>query len=618
VGAGEVGAVFCAEASRLARNGREWHQLLHLCASADTLIVDGDGVYSPRTMDGKLILGIKGAMSELELGLIRRRAQAAIDARVERGEFLLNLPPGYAKLDGRCAKHPDGRVREAVALVFRKFEEFESVRQTVVWLRQEGVEIPVKRHGPAGWETTWRPASYDNLRRMLIHPFYAGAYAFGVNARVPGARGEGNRPLVRRSARPEDWKRLILDQHEAYIGWERYRRNVELIEANGRIRGGGRVAVGKCLLSTLMRCGRCGRTVRTQSGESRRASYPRYYCVGSHDASGGRRCMGFSGKRVEEEVVAALRGPLSQGLREAARRLPLEMEARLDELRRSSAIALAEARRHELRCARRRESVDAGNPHLVRELDARWDAAIRSRLQCEQRMAALDGRLKALDAASRRRIEKAAGDFRALWEDPGIDQELRRRAMRAILDAIVVEWEDGAPTYTIRLHWKGGRRSAIVLRKYRALERRRSSRETADLIADLSRTCPPWEVAKALSLDGRRTANGKTWTQGRVMDVLRRHRYPTFFSRENAALRAGTTTLGRAADEMGVSFSAALRLARAGILPASQPMPGAPWRVRRAELDSPAVRREIARIKRGGRGFGRGAVKEGQLEFGGI
>jgi len=613
---GEAGALFCLEASRLARNNREWHHLLHHCERNDTLIVDGDGVYSPRTIDGKLVLGLKGAISELELGLIRRRSQGAIDARVRRGEFILTLPPGYVKLDGRCVKHPDERVRGAISLAFRKFEEFGSVRQTALWLRHEGIELPVKKCGAGGWTTAWRTPSYDGLRRMLTHPVYAGAYAFGINVKVAGSWAGGARPLVRRSQRPEDWKRLILGRHEGYIGWDRYRKNVELIEANGKLRGGGRMTAGKCLLSTMLRCGRCGRTLRAQTDSRRRPPYQRYYCVGKHDESGGARCMGFSGPRIEEAVVSALAEALAEGLREAALRAPVEAELRLDERRRLALLALEGARRDESRCASRREAAEPQTPGVVQELDRLWEAAIRSKRDRERRIEELDEEARALDRGYRSRLEAAAADFRAVWEDPRIDHALRREAIRAILEDIVVDWEDGSPTLTVLLHWRGGLKSALVLRKYhRGAKRGELAGELADLVAELSQTCPPSRVAGLLNQGGRRTAGGLPWTQARVTEILRRYGRPAHGSEENVAHRRGTMTLEKSASHLGVSFMAAHRLARNGLLPASQAVPGAPWLVRTAELDSAVVRREVARIKGRRRGFGGGA-SEGQLDLG--
>jgi len=532
VGAGRAGAVFCIEASRLARNNREWHRLLHLCASPS-----------------------------------------------------------------------------------RSSRSFESVRQTLVWFRQEGIELPVKKHASAGWTTAWRPASYDLMRRMLTHPAYAGAYAFGINVRMPGTWRGSDRPRIRRSSRPEDWKRLILGRHEAYISWERYRKNVALITANARLRGGERIAVGKCLLSTLMHCGRCGRTIRTQFDGGRRRGYHRCYCLGTRDISGGQRCMDFSGPKVESSIMAALSGALSEGLREAASREPVKAEILLAERRTAAELALKDARRRETRCAALREAADPGNTYVMKEAETRWESAIRARLECERRMAKIEEEAKSLDSGYRRRLRDAARDFRFVWDDPRIGQEARRAAIRAVLDDIVIEWENGAPTYKIRLCWRGGGKTEITLRKYRRGVRHGLAGEISSLVANLSRNCPPSRVAAVLNRAGRLTASGKPWTQGRVSEVLRRNCLPDYFSKENVEFRKGSITLQAAADQLGVSFMAAHRLARSGHLPATQAVSGATWRVMKSDLGSETVRREVARIKGRRKGFGGGVRMTRKFKF---
>ncbi|MFC1679394.1 recombinase family protein, partial [Elusimicrobiota bacterium] len=599
VGLGEAGAVFCFEASRLARNGREWHHLLHLCGLMDTLIIDEDGVYSPQSADGKLILGIKGAMGELELGLMRKRSRSAIEARIDRGEYLVNLAPGYVKTDGRCVKHPNERVRDAVALVFSKFEELGSVRQTALWFREEKIELPLKKLEAGRWTTGWEPAAYGRIYRMLTHPIYAGTYAIGALVREMKVIDGRRRVVSRRANRPEDWKRLIHGAHEGFISWDRFLENRRLIKGNTLQRG---ASPGTALLIGLMRCGRCGGRLSVSYRGRRRRGYPSYFCRGGRSVPGGRDCMTFAGRRVEEGVEDAILGLLRSAALEAALRAPIEAERRLIELREAARLAHLEAKRGEEHAAERCRTADPLNAFVSRELNSRRERAIRRREEAQRRLKEIERRRDATGDAYRQRLREAARDLPRLWRLSETDVGLKRRIVRALLDEIVVDWEDGAPTRKIRLSWKGGKETMFEVRKLKTGRHEYDlDRDVASLLGELCRTAPEAEVAGILNRMGHRTAKSLPWTQGRV-NAMRTHRgFACYSSPENVAYRRGTIILEEAAKRLGVSFMSAHRMARRGLLPASQAVPGAPWRVREAELNSDIVRREILRIKRRGK-----------------
>ena len=193
--AGTAGAVLAIEASRLARNGRDWHTLLEFCAFVNTLIIDEDGVSDPRVMNDRLLLDLKGAFSELELAMFRQRSREALRLKAARGELHTTAAIGYRRgADGRLEQDPDRRIHETLSMVFRKFGEIGSVRQLALWLRQEGIELPVTIYGPQGRAVQWRAPEYHAVHRLLTNPVYAGAYVFGrTGSRV---RFEGGRKVV--------------------------------------------------------------------------------------------------------------------------------------------------------------------------------------------------------------------------------------------------------------------------------------------------------------------------------------------------------------------------------------------------------------------------------------
>ena len=262
VGLGRVGIVLGIEVSRLARNNADWYQLLDLCAITDTLIADADGVYHPADFNDRLVLGLKGTMSEAELHLIKSRLTAGLKHKAAKGELRQGLPVGldYDE-DDRVVITPDEAVREAIATVFRRFDELGSARQVLIRLREDGVLLPRRRNGSR--RITWVSATYPAVHDLLTNPAYAGAFVFGrtrTEKRVDPATGavQSRDRLVAR----EQWEVLIPDHHPGFISWETYEANTARLRGNWRRPrelAGGAVREGRALLQGLLRCGRCGR-----------------------------------------------------------------------------------------------------------------------------------------------------------------------------------------------------------------------------------------------------------------------------------------------------------------------------------------------------------------------
>lgn len=265
---GQVGAVFSIEASRLARNGRDWHTLLEFCSVVGALLIDAEAVYDPRITNDRLLLGMKGTISEMEVASFRERAHAALLQKAQRGALIRRVPIGYVKgSDDRIEKDPDARVGSTLDLIFRKFAELGSVRQVYFWLDQQHIQLPVVRGPEEGREIVWQPARYHAVLSVLKNPVYAGAYAYGRSKTV--VRLEAGQKQVRRQVqrRREDWAVLILDHHEGYIDWDVYQSNQTMIAHNDNARGNavrGPIKHGEALLAGLLRCGHCGAKLLAQ------------------------------------------------------------------------------------------------------------------------------------------------------------------------------------------------------------------------------------------------------------------------------------------------------------------------------------------------------------------
>jgi DNA invertase Pin-like site-specific DNA recombinase len=220
---GTAGAVFAIEASRLARNGRDWHTLLEFCSLVNSLIIDEDGVYDPKLINDRLLLGLKGTFSELELSILRQRSQEARRLKAARGDLYSSVAIGYVRsADDRLEIDPDKRVREALHLAFSKFAEFGSVRQVAIWLCDDGIKMPIVVYGPRGRVVEWKLPRYNTIHRLLTNPIYAGAYVFGRTGSQ--VRVVAGRKLITRSVRrpQQQWEVLIRDHHEGYISWNEY------------------------------------------------------------------------------------------------------------------------------------------------------------------------------------------------------------------------------------------------------------------------------------------------------------------------------------------------------------------------------------------------------------
>ena len=307
--AGEVGAIFAFEASRLARNGREWHTLLELCAVVDTVLIDTEAVYDPKLTNDRLLLGLKGTLSELEVGLFRARSHAAIREKAKRGEFYGVVAVGYRKTgDGRLEKEPDLRVQRALEFVFEKFPQFGSARQLVRWLREEQVKIPRKQRSTDDSPVCWCLPTQAALTSMLKNPVYAGAYAFGRSKRRTVLEHGRKRVVISDCSDPGEWEILIRDHHPGYISWEQYERNVVMLRQNVNMKGymkAGGIRGGASVFAGILRCGQCGRKVLVHySGLQSRSI--RYSCSTNCRNDDGRRCLSFSANALERTLLGQL------------------------------------------------------------------------------------------------------------------------------------------------------------------------------------------------------------------------------------------------------------------------------------------------------------------------
>jgi excisionase family DNA binding protein len=591
--AGTAGAVLAIEASRLARNGRDWHTLLEFCALVNTLIIDEDGVHDPRVVNDRLLLGLKGTFSELELSMFRQRSREALRLKAARGELHTTVAIGYRRgTNDRLEQDPDRRIRETLSLVFRKFAEIGSARQLVLWLRQERIELPIARHGPQGRTVQWRLPKYHTVHRMLTNPVYAGAYVFGRT--VTRARFEKGRKVVTHGVarRREDWEVVIRDHHDGYITWEAYDRNQTVIAGNANMKGAmvpGSVRNGIGLLVGLLRCGRCGRKLKVHHNERRGA---RYVCNTEIGNLSNKNCLAFSNMRTDAAVSAeVLRAVSPLGL-DAALQLIGDRERADAERLRQSELALEQAHYEETHARRQYDATDPDNRLVAGELERRWNDRLAAVARLEEQIRNLrDEQPRALNDNERATLLALADDLPRVWDHPAASTEIRKRILRTVLKEIVVTIEGNR--LCLVLHWQGGDHSRLEVLKNRSGQNRFKTKiETVQLVRELARLLPDHSIAPVLNRLGIRSARGHSWTQLSVRNFRGTHRIAAY--REGEREQRHELILHEAASRLGVSRMTVIRLIRDGILPGRQVCAGAPYVIREKDLNRPAVRRAIA------------------------
>lgn len=595
---GQAGAVFALEASRLARNNRDWYHLIDLCALTETLILDGDGVYDPRGLNDRLLLGLKGSMAEFELGLLRQRARQAFEQKVQRGHALWEMPVGFVRTDDdRIEKIADYQVQEAIESVFRKFRELGSARQAKLWYHDQQIFLPEVVPGTGGKEIRWRLPNGHRLYQILKNPAYAGALAYGRTAAKTVVAGDRARKVsTRRRKKQDEWSILIRDNHTGYISWDEYLQNQRILESNLARQGGtttGAAKRGPALLAGLLRCGRCGRKMYVAySGRGGRV--PRYACNGDRTARGQASCLSLGGVTIEpavtEQVLAAIQPVGIAAALAAAENLSTSHTDK----QRSVDLALEKARYEVRRTERQYDAVDPDNRLVAGELEARWNEALARVSRLEQERAELEAVHEPLTAAQRQLLLRLGDDLHALWHHPCASSELKKRILRTVLHEIVIDTDDERRQHVLHLHWQGGVHTTLRVACNRPGKRRVQTDRTAlDLIRELSKVCSDATIAATLNRLGYRTGAGKTWRVHSVYQARHYHRLPNHRNDNN------WLTIEQAAKELGVSHTVVRRLIRQNTLPAIQVVESTPWIIKRQDLTLPAVRSETEAVHRG-------------------
>jgi DNA invertase Pin-like site-specific DNA recombinase len=595
VGLGKVGAIAAREVSRFARNNRDWHQLIEMCGLVDTLLVDHEAVYDVRRGNDRLLLGLKGSLSEYELDLLRQRSLEARRQKARRGELLVQAPVGYIKtVDQRIEKDPDLRVQQAISLVFDKFLEIGTVRQTLMWLIEHRLQLPTRRHGPGGWEPAWKRPAYRTVLNVLRNPTYGGAYVYGrTETTVVIEHGEVRRSQVRKPR--ARWSVLIPSHHDGYITWDVFERISTMITRNSQAWGSagpGAAKGGASLLAGLLRCRRCGRKLMvTYTG--RRHDIARYVCSRGSLDNGEERCLSFGGMRADQVLAREVLRVVQPGAVAASRAATEVGTRKRDELR-SVLLTELKAVQYEAERARRQyDTVDPENRLVADELERRWNAALVRVQDIEARVREEEARVSATGPAAEDGLEKLGQDLPRIWNAPESDFRLKKRIVRTLVEEVVVDVQADAGEIELVIHWKGGVHSSIRMRRRRRGENgSQTSKGLVDAVTTLALVCSDVTIASTLNRNQLRTGRGNRWTRERVTSLRSHHEIPV----RPSAGAGEWMNLGTAAAHARVSPKTLRRLAEAKRIKAQHPLPVGPWVFSRADLDRPEMRCILAAI----------------------
>jgi DNA invertase Pin-like site-specific DNA recombinase len=594
---GKVGAVFSLEASRLARNGRDWHHLIELCGLVNALVIDQEGVYDPRLSNDRLLLGLRGTMSEFELSVLRQRSQEAIRQKAQRGELRFCLPVGFCWGPKNTIElDPDQRVQNAIHLVFQKFQELNSARQVLLWYREEQITVPAIGYGNIEHGIYWKLPLYNTILSILTNPSYAGAYAFGRTEGQTKVTGGRARRTDGHEKPRDQWLVLIRGHHPGYISWEQFEliqkrlsENAHMKSRMGRQTGRG----GASLLVGLMRCRRCGRMMRVHYAGKSRAEM-RYLCVNGNINQGIPRCVSFGGSRVDEAVSSEVVKVVQPTAIQAALQAASQVLEQHNEKTRALELELEQARYEARLTARRYESVDPDNRLVASELEARWNVSLERVQQIEARLEQAR-RSPVTPSVDKEALLSLAGDFSAVWSSAAADNALKQRIVRILVQEIIADVDERTGEIVLVIHWIGGRHSELRFLKPKTGQHSRCTKvEALDLVRQMASDYTDEEIVLTLNRLRLKTGAGNTWNETRLRSL---RSYLGLPACKISQANRSRLNLEQAAENLHVSVTVVRRLIAHKILPATQIVPGAPWQIAVEDLALPKVIRTALSLK---------------------
>jgi DNA invertase Pin-like site-specific DNA recombinase len=598
---GEVGMVLSREVSRLSRSNKDWCHLFEACGLYYTLIGDEEHVYDPNNMDDQLVLGIKATLSVVELKILQMRLVAGSEHKARRGELKRLPPPGYIwDATHKVVKDPDVRVQDCINLIFSKFSEIRSVRQTFLWFHNSNVEVPVNRFIGGKHVLEWKLPSKTFIQSVLQNPCYAGAYAWG--RRTTRKEYRDGRIVKRTSSlhKPEQTRVLIKKHHEAYIDWQCFEEVQTLITNNAMKLGSdqtvGAARQGQGLLSGLLRCGHCGRKMHVRYW-GRRGTAARYVCKGDFE-SGGAYCIAFGGSLVDRRFSKEILKVISPYGIEAGIKATNMLCASSGDEARLLAQKLKQVEYEERRAFEQYNEVDPRNRLVAQELEKRWNAKLEDVATVKAQLADIERGRHTVSNDEERTLLKLGEQFHLVWESGHCCPSIKKNILRMIIEEVVVTLSNETNELTFVIHWKGDCHTSFSMPKPLSSRQHKTSEEDIVIIRKMALRYGDDEIARVLNKLGRRTGKGNRWNAFRVKSA--RNRESIRLEREGGKDEE-VLSLGKAARYCEISHKSIQKMVAHGLLPMTQIVPWAPWEIRKSDLDSPPIQNIVKRLRATGK-----------------
>ncbi|MCF8568582.1 recombinase family protein [Alicyclobacillus tolerans] len=580
VGLGDVGIILGLEVSRLARNNADWYQLLDLCAMCNTLIADSDGIYDPSSYNDRLLLGLKGTMSEAELHLIRSRMQGGLLHKAQKGELKTWLPVGYEyDNDDKVVVARNEAIVAAIQLVFQQFAALKTARRVLTWFRSEEIQIPVM-HPSRG--LAWKLPTYKTIHGILTNPIYAGTYVFGRTKYEKCIGPDGRLQVKVKQVAREEWPIVIHNHHEPYISWDAFVANQELLRRNYKgPKNSGSPQQGAALLQGLLVCGKCGRRMLVTYG-GKGGNVQRYICGQAQRMQGAENvCQGLGGKRLDQHVARIFLDTVTPAklaiVSEAIEQAEMRHIAEEKLLEKQLEKAVYEAER----AKRQYDRVEPENRLVARTMEKAWEQGLREVQRLQNLLQGRQNRrYSPLTAVEKTRIHALGKGLKKIWNAPTTTNRDRKELVRTLIRDVVVLVDREEHVARCTIQWEGGAVTQFTSPLNRVGRHGNSTEEeTVDLVRRLALHYPDDMIARILVRQHIRTGKGNNFNAVRVCSLRNHYSIPVFHGHSDAAEVEKLFTVAQAADELGVSTATVLRWLREGFIQGKQIAPGAPWQI---------------------------------------
>ncbi len=590
VGIGEVGIVMSLEAARLARNSPDWHNLIYMCRFTDTLIADEHGIYDPADAMDRMVLGLRGQFSEMELETSIHRMVEGRWTKARQGESLIYPPAGY-ELDDleQVVITSDESVRQAFETLFCKLDELGTVRRVLAWWQDQGLSFPVRRIELRSRPIVWVKPAYRMLLYVLHNPIYAGAYAFGRTKTVREIDpSEPGRVRVRQVVVPQaDWPVLIVDHHPGYISWEKYDDNQRVIASNRQMRPkydnqAGPAREGWALLQGLVRCGRCGQQMNVSYGGCRPSAKAsrtlQYRCRVGRNVNDGPDCQNVGGKQINDVVVEEFLQVSQQAGLLAARLAVESLSEEAEASRKLWETQIEKAEYEAERAYRQYNAVEPENRLVARTLEKRYNGCLQRTEELRAEAARHKRTIQPLTEQEKKRAHELGQDMQSLWRAETTTNQDRKQLLRCLIEEVQLLSE--SEHYAVKIVWKGGTTTEqTAVRRQRGQVVHATAEDTIEMVRKLATEFDDAQISRILSKQGRTTGKGNPFTAHKVAKLRNRHGIAVFPRNKAKSPTEGPFTADEAAAQLDVSSCTIHRWIRDGTLPAKQLAPGAPWQI---------------------------------------